>query len=255
MKSVMKISKPCGLLLLAAFLFLSSSAQAAVDITKELIESNGKTRVYYLFVPKKLSASKPVPLIVLLHGSGRNGNSLVEKWKNLAAKEEIILAGPDSSNSAGWAVPVDGPGFLHDVVEALKAKYPINARRVYLFGHSAGAGHAIYMSLFESQYFAATAIHAGALAEKNFSLIDRAKRKIPLAIWVGTDDQYFPLKIVRATRDAMNERGFNVQLTEISGHTHWYYDRASEINKEVWGFLKKHELMEDPQYEELNFSR
>jgi predicted esterase len=177
----------------------------------------------------------------------------VDKWKSLADKEKVILAGPDSSNSAGWAVPADGPNFLRDVVEALKAKYPINARRVYLFGHSAGAGQAIYMSLFESQYFAATAIHAGALDEQSFSLIDRVKRKIPLAIWVGTDDQYFPLKIVRATRDAFNERGFNVQLTEIPGHTHWYYDRASEINKEVWAFLKKHELAEDPQYEELRF--
>ena len=252
----MNISKPRALLFCAALALLSSSTAAtAVEVTKELIESQGRTRAYYLFVPKKLSATKPVPLIVLLHGSGRNGITLVDKWKNLAEKEGLILAGPDSSNSAGWAVPADGPDFLRDVVEALKVKYPINGRRVYLFGHSAGAGHAIYMSLFESQYFAATAIHAGALAEQSFSLIDRAKRKIPLAIWVGTNDNYFPLKIVRTTRDAFNERGFNVQLTEIQGHTHWYYDRASEINKEAWEFLKKHELAEDPQYEVLNFSR
>lgn len=246
-------SLKCLVVALLVAMLLPAIASTA-DITKELIESQGKTRAYYLFVPGKLSAAKPVPLIVLLHGSGRNGLSLVEKWKDLASKEGIILAGPDASNSAGWSTPKDGPDFLRDVVEALKTKYPINARRVYLFGHSAGAGQAIFMSLHESQYFAATAIHAGALVEREYRLMDLAKRKIPLAIWVGTVDRYFPLSVVRATRDAMNARGFDVQLTEMPGHDHWYYDLASKINKEAWEFLKKHELAEDPQYTQYTFA-
>lgn len=250
----MKLKIFCALLLAATALGFPAASSAA-DITKELIVSEGKKRAYYLFVPEKLSATKPAPLVVLLHGSNRNGLSLAEKWKDLAAKEGIILVGPDSSNSAGWATPVDGPDFLRDVVEALKAKYPLNPRRVYLFGHSAGAGHALYMSLFESQYFAATAIHAGALPEQGYSLLDRAKRKIPIGIWIGTADALVPLTVVRATRDAINSRGFPVQLTEIPNHTHWYYDRASKINKEVWEFLKQHELMEDPQYIQYQFSK
>ncbi len=48
-------------------------------------------------------------------------------------------------------------------LKSLKTKYPINPRRVYLFGHSAGAIFALHMSLMESQYFAAAAVHAGAL--------------------------------------------------------------------------------------------
>jgi poly(3-hydroxybutyrate) depolymerase len=239
----MKLLKSLVVLFFAATILSFSPTASAADITKELITSQGKTRAYYLFVPDKLAASKPVPLLVLLHGSNRNGMSLVEKWKDLASKEGIILAGPDSSNPASWRTPEDGPDFLHDLVEALKAKYPI-------FGHSAGAGHALYMSLFESQYFAATAIHAGALPKQSYSYIDDAKRKIPLAIWVGTVDASFPLPVVRATRDAMNERGFAVQLTEIPNHDHWYYDLAPKINKEAWEFLKKYELAEDPQYEQ-----
>jgi predicted esterase len=134
-------------------------------------------------------------------------------------------------------------------------KYPINPRKVYLFGHSAGASYAIYMSLFESQYFAATAIHAGAMPAKGHSVMEVAKRKIPLAMWVGTKDPLLPLAVARATRDAMNEQGFNVQLTEILGHGHWYYDRASQINQEAWEFLKKHELAEDPQYVQYQFAK
>ena len=147
--------KPYLLLaLILVTVVLSVSAVSSVakdDITKELITSNGKTRAYYLYVPSTLKPGTPAPLILMLHGSGRTGTSLVEKWKDYAKKEGIIIAGPDSNNTRGWSSPVDGPDYLRDLVEELKAKYPINPRRVYLFGHSAGACFALHMSLMESQ--------------------------------------------------------------------------------------------------------
>ena len=240
--------------LVAALLLVPLSAAASDDITKELITSKGITRAYYLYVPATVKASSPAPLVVLLHGSGRVGNSLVEKWKDLAKKEGFIIAGPDSSNTRGWGSPQDGPDFLRDLVEALKTKYPINPRRVYLFGHSAGASFALQMSLMESQYFAATAIHAGSLAPDDRELIDMAKRKIPIFIQVGDSDQYFPLKAVRATRDALNVKGFAVELTELPNHDHWYYDLAPKINRAAWDFLKKYELEADPIYRKFNFN-
>ncbi len=243
------------LLIFTVLIFLSPLLVNAQEATKELIRSQGKERLYYLFVPKGINPSTPVPLIVLLHGSGRNGMSLIDKWKDLAKKEGVIIVGPDALTSQGWRIPEDGPDFIHELVEALKAKYPINARRVYLFGHSAGAGQALYLSLLESEYFAATTVHAGALQKEDDAYIDRAKRKIPISIYVGTNDQLFPLPVVRSTRDALNARGFNSELTEIKGHTHWYYDRAEAINRSAWEFLKKHELAGEPKYEQHRFGR
>ena len=242
------------LLITAALLILPiNSAAASDEITKELITSKGKTRAYYLYVPATVKASSPVPLM-MLHGSGRVGMSLVEKWKDLAKKEGFIIVGPDSSNIQGWGSPRDGPDFLRDLVEELKTKYPINPRRVYLFGHSAGASFALEMSLMESQYFAATAIHAGALPPEGRDLIEMAKRKIPISIQVGDSDQSFPLKVVRATRDALNAKGFAVELTELPNHDHWYYDLAPKINRTAWDFLKKYELESDPIYRKFNFN-
>ena len=243
-------------LLLFLLLVLSPSAKGFSEkIVKESMDSQGKKRTYYLFVPETVKPTTPAPLIVLLHGSGRNGLSLVEKWKDLAKKEGFIVVGPDSSDSAQWRIPQDGPDFLHELVEMLKSKHPVNPRRVYLFGHSAGAGQALYMSLLESEYFAATAVHAGAIGDEAYPLMEQAKRKTPIAIFVGTNDHFFPLSVVRATRDALNSRGFSSELTEIKGHTHWYYDRAPEINRDAWNFLKKHQLAEDPRYEQYRFAQ
>ena len=86
-------------------------------------------------------------------------------------------------------------------------------------------------------------------------MIEMAKRKIPIAIFVGTNDSFFPLPVVRATRDALNAKGFNAELTEIKDHTHWYYDKAPEINRSAWEFLKKHELTRDPVYDEYEFNK
>jgi poly(3-hydroxybutyrate) depolymerase len=233
----------------AAALLVSAAAGAADKMTKETFISGGKTRTYYLLVPEAAKKAKPAPLLVLLHGSGRDGKSLLEKWEPLAKKEGIILVGPDAISSDGWRVPQDGPEFLYDLISMLEQQLDVDPRRVYLFGHSAGAGHALVMAVLESQYLAAVAVHAGAMHESMFPYIERAQRQTPIAIWVGTNDALFPLKVVRATRDAFKAQGFEPELTEIPGHTHWYYDRAPEINKKVWTFLKQYSLTEEPKYE------
>jgi poly(3-hydroxybutyrate) depolymerase len=242
------------LLLLALILVPSQTAAASDKVVKDSITSQNKKRSFYLFAPDSVKSGTPAPLIVLLHGSGHNGLSLVDKWKDFAAKESIIIVGPDSMDPARWASPVDGPDFLHDLVESIKSKYTIDPRRVYLFGHSGGAIFALYMSLFESQYFAATVVHAGALHQRD-PAISLAKRKTPIAIFVGTRDPFFPLEDVRGTRDDLNKQGFAVELTEVPGHDHNYYGVASKINQSAWEFLKKHQLNEDPQYEQYNWNK
>jgi len=248
------IGKNLGWALLAlSMLFLQS--RAADRITKESLESQGKKRAYYLMVPDSAKSSASAPLIVLLHGSGRNGLSLMEKWKELASREGVIIAGPDSRDTQGWQIPGDGPGFIHDLVEALRAKYQVNQRRIYLFGHSAGAVFALNLSMMESEYFAATAVHAGSWrTERELSVRDYARRKTPLAIIVGDRDAFFPLPSVKATEAALKERGFAIEVKVMKGHDHWYYDLAPQINRDAWDFLKRHELNEDPRYENYDHS-
>src|SRR6266704_650275 len=100
-------------LILNCVLLALAFAQCAFGqkIRKESTESQGKTRTYYLVVPDQVTAEHPASLLVLLHGSGRNGLSLVEKWKDLANKEGIILAGPDAANPDVWSPSKDGPDF------------------------------------------------------------------------------------------------------------------------------------------------
>ena len=218
-------------------------------ITKQTIEFDGKKRVYYLYVPEKVG-SKP-PLIVTLHGSGRDGLSLVEKWKDIADQEGFIVAGPDAMNSAEWNSTDDGADFLRVIVEQLESKYAIDPKRVFLFGHSAGAVYALNLSMTESEYFAATAVHAGSWrSNEEFDYVHLAKRKTPIAIFIGDVDQYFPIDSVKKTEELLKSNQFPIQITVMKGHDHWYYDLAPDINRNAWAFLKQHSLNAEPKFTE-----
>ncbi|HYW70553.1 MAG TPA: alpha/beta fold hydrolase, partial [Pyrinomonadaceae bacterium] len=171
-------------ILIASFmvlLFISCAANGSGKVLKESFISHGKSRIFYLFVPENLKPTQPAPLIVLLHGSGHNGLSLVDKWKDLAAREGVIIAGPDSADPSIWSPVADGPDVLRDLVEQLRSKYSINSRQIYLFGHSGGAVYALTVSMLQSEYFAATAVHAGAWRQtQEYQLPKMATRKIPI---------------------------------------------------------------------------
>jgi len=239
-----------GLLLAAA----PTVGLAAAEVHRESVESGGRTRSYWLFVPEAAAAA-PRPLVVLLHGSGRNGETLARPWSDLARKEGIVLAAPDSADSVHWNSPTDGPRLLKDVVDAVKAKTSIDPRRVYLFGHSAGAIFALLMGSYESEYFAAVAVHAGALHPDDYGALDWAARKIPIAIWIGDKDAFFPLDAVRATRDQLKSRGFPIEYVEIPGHTHDYYRSAPELNRDAWKFLSQRTLAAEPRWAAFGANR
>ncbi|HEX6177106.1 MAG TPA: PHB depolymerase family esterase [Thermoanaerobaculia bacterium] len=231
-------------IVIVTLLSLPLSAFAAPKITEETITSVGKERTYYLFIPE--SAREGSPLIVLLHGSGRTGKILIDHWKSLAEKEGIVLAGPNASDAQQWQMPEDGPVFLRDIVRDVQKRVAIDGRRVYLFGHSAGANFAVPMGLFQSTYFAAVAAHAGALPQGDDSIVTIATRKIPIYLVVGTRDASHGA--ARASHTLLTERGFPAELVEMPRHGHDYYGRSKEINAKTWAWLSAQKLERDPVY-------
>jgi dipeptidyl aminopeptidase/acylaminoacyl peptidase len=81
----------------------------------------------------------------------------------------------------------------------------------------------------------------------------KAPRKIPMALWIGTDDQVVPIKYVRDTYDALRGHGFTTQLTEMPGHTHAFSERGQPVVEKAWEFLSKQRLTADPVYQPYKF--
>jgi poly(3-hydroxybutyrate) depolymerase len=226
------------------------SVQAAPGPKKMTFESAGVKRSYYLFVPESLEADQPAPVMLMLHGSYGSGIDLVGKWTDIATRDGVILVGPNSIDDTVWQLRPDGPDFIRDVIDAVAREHPIDRRRMYLFGHSGGAVHALTLGMLESQYFAAVAIYAGAWRENSaYQALTAARRKIPVLLMVGDKDQFFPMKAVQRTESAIRDAGHPVTLTVFKRHGHSYEDLAPLINRTTWDFLKVIELDITPQFQ------
>src|ERR1700746_241352 len=111
----------CWMMVLCA-LPLTIPASAKDKITKLSFDFSGHARVLYVVVPEKQG---PMPVVVLLHGSGRNGEIMAGGGQDLAAREGFIFAAPDAFASAGWGSLVDPPEFFRAVVDQVKAIHPV----------------------------------------------------------------------------------------------------------------------------------
>jgi len=140
------------------------------------------------------------------------------------------------------------------LLDALRAQHPVDSRRIYLFGNSGGAVHALSLAMLEADYFAAAAIHGGGWrSEGEYALMDYATRRIPLVLYAGDRDAVFPPEAAAATRQVLAGRGFPAQLELIPGHDHDYRAVAGTLDEEAWSFLKAQRLEGEPKFYAYRF--
>lgn len=230
------------LAVLISLLACGARADVLDKASKESFEFAAVKRSYSLFAPPTAAATG-APLLVLLHGSFGNGAGIVSSWIPVAEQEGIVLAGPDAREREAWQLRADGPEFIRALIDNVAIKHSIDRSRIYLFGVSGGAVYSLTLSMLESQLFAATAVHAGAWRAPNeFRAIPYARRKIPIAIFVGDRDEYFPVFAVRKTQKVLEKAGHTVSVTVIPGHRHAYGEVAAEVNRSAWEFMKGNRL-------------
>jgi len=223
---------------------------ASASISRLSFAYQGTQRTYYLDLPDSAKAQAAPPLAVLLHGSGGNGGFMISRWQEVAAREGIVLLAPDSLHTdKGWDLHDDGPDYIHGLVDAAAAFHPVDRRRLYVFGQSGGAVYALTLGMLESEYFAAIGFHAGGWrAPKEYRPMALAQRKIPIAMWVGDQDEYFPMRALHDTEHVLTQAGFPAELHILDGRRHSYLDVPADFHDRVWAFFKAHRLESTPRY-------
>jgi len=195
---------------------------------------------YLLFNPVAGVSSAPMPIILLLHGSGDQPENFLPAWKSLARKEKIVLIAPELPLVPAFEGVA--PQVFQCLVEDAKTTSNIDSQRVYIFGHSMGGYLAFDGAMLASQYFAAVAVHANHIDDQYVGIVDQATRKTPIALYIGDHDQFFTVKQVEQTRDLLLSKKFPVHYLEIKNHDHNYYAISDRINQDAWDFLSQQRL-------------
>lgn len=128
----------------------------AYGFEKRSMEHGGFTRLWYEYVPAAVRESgKAAPLVLCMHGRGGTADSFLSLsgMSRVAEERNFIAVFPEAGvyqqrpggvrNTLLWngeyeGKRIDDVGFLLKVVEDVKARYAIDAGRVYACGQSSG---------------------------------------------------------------------------------------------------------------------
>ena len=129
------------------------------------VVSNGQSlsSKYAVYVPRWYDGSKPVPLILFLHGrgeSGTDGQKTIAQGLgtailfNEAAWPAIVLFPQKPTQESRW---IDHEGLAMGVLEEARRMYNIDASRIYLTGLSQGGAGSWAIGAKHPDLFAAVA--------------------------------------------------------------------------------------------------
>lgn len=163
------------------------------------IELGGKKYPYAIFVPESPQAD--YPMIVILHGRGGDGASIIESWVKRLHNEFIIVC-PSYPMGAWWTLTAEN--LILELTRKIRAQYPVDYNRVFLAGLSNGAIGAYMTGMFYPDYFAAIVPIAGAITERYMHFLVNLNNT-PIYIIQGQDDPFFPIEYSRRIHQILSD--------------------------------------------------
>jgi polyhydroxybutyrate depolymerase len=198
--------------LLLLLLVVAPSGLAAADHAHTL-EFEGLTRTYKVHTPPSYDGTRPLPVVLVLHGGGGHADDVI-RWigmNDTADEAGFIAVHPNGSPAGGARIPgarqqlcvwnagtccspaegkaADDIGFIRVMLDELAELYAIDERRIYATGASNGAMMSYTLASQLPDRIAAIAPVAAAMG---FEEIE-AKRAVPVLHIHGTEDMNAPV--------------------------------------------------------------
>jgi poly(hydroxyalkanoate) depolymerase family esterase len=181
---------------------------------------------YRLYLPSGSSRRATLPLIVMLHGCKQDPLSFAEgtRMNTVAEEHRCAVLYPEQNRRSNplrcwnWfaSTSLEGQGeaaLIARLIDRVTNRRPIDPRRVYVVGMSAGGAMACILAMRHSRLFAACAIHSGVMygaasspmqalaamrSGSSVASIDEARR---LVIAAGESAVTVPTLVIHGDRD------------------------------------------------------
>ena len=176
---------------------------------------NGKTRSYWLHVPKDCPVG--APLVVAMHGAGGSSNDQSPHFNEIADTAKFIVAYPQGETIYfpvfggtvnGWNASGEDNAdvaFIKAMVDEIGQNYQIDRNRVYCCGFSNGGMNAYALANTCSDVFAACASISG-FPLNEFHLHHTGQRPVPFLHIHGKKDDFVKYSLMPTIVDEMVAR-------------------------------------------------
>jgi predicted esterase len=179
------------------------------------LKTNASTNPTRIIAPASaLTPGVKPPLLIALHGMGGDENMFPDAYGNgrlkaLADKHAFILVSPRVDLTT-FTSPKAVDAFLDD----LASMYEFDRDRVYVIGHSMGAGAAAYIARNSITKVAAVACLAGGPQRPVLRSV------APMLVFGAELDPIISAATLEAAARASEAAGFSVEYREAADHGH-----------------------------------
>lgn len=179
-----------------AFALIEAAAFHARNRNNASIESGGESRPYIIFVPRSYDASRPLPLVISLHGAaGWPAQQMhLSGWNRIAERERFIVVYPSGSDAIIpriWRLEDSADvDYIAELIDHVEKSYNIDRRRIYANGFSNGGGMTFVLSCRLSDRIAAVGL-VGAAQTLSWSWCND-RHPIPMISFHGNADPFAP---------------------------------------------------------------
>jgi len=173
----------------------------------------------FIYVPKGYQASRPAPLVLMLHGAGGDAEGGLVPFRQLADAAGLILLAPDSRRQT-WDVIFGqyGPDitFIDQALTQTFSRYAVDPTRLAVEGFSDGASYALSVGITNGDLF------SHVIAFSPGFMVPAGQEGSPrLFISHGTHDSVLPIdRCSRKILPQVQRAGYDVLYREFNGpHT------------------------------------
>jgi phospholipase/carboxylesterase len=179
----------------------------------------------FLLTPDEIDFERRYPLVVVLHGAGRQDEILAKALRDEPERRQALFLIPRSVLPTWDLIASDGRpdlDFLEHALDLVWRRYPVDPRRVALLGYSDGASYGLSVGLSNPRVFSAVMGWAA-----GFKIIDRSAigpddEKPRVLLEYGSHDPLFPFEQVAVPmRDDLRARGYDLEFRVDEGGRHW----------------------------------
>ncbi len=163
------------------------------------VQHEGLARSYLLYVPNSLKAVTSRPAVLLLHGNGGSGKSIMG-WSGLnalAESEGFVAIYPQTVGGRGWndgrpnKAGYDDLGYIQKVVAAVVQSSAVNVGKVFVAGASSGGFMTQRLACEASTEFRAAGVVI-ALLTTSLGETCAPEKSLPMVFITGDADPVVP---------------------------------------------------------------
>ena len=175
-------------------------------------QENAPGGLYY--VPHSYRPNEPLPLLILLHGGGRNPSDWFGSYSRRAEAGRFIIVAPKSSSKTWEAAGDSGPDVsrINRALAVVFSRYAIARNRIIIGGLSDGASYAVSLGVANGDRI------SGVIAYSPGYVVGQTGRGRPsFFISHGSHDKMLPVTGARRLVAYLRDAGYAVEYREFNG--------------------------------------